>query len=80
MVLGAVIVLMPRAFRHRKMRQNRLPRMVEVLLTYFSSGPSSPGSQRCRRINSHRLTIVEPARITRLSADSRASPEFWVTG
>ena len=80
MVLGAVIVLMPRAPRHRKMGRSRRPRTDGGSLTFFHFGPNSPGSQRHGRIKLPPLTAIETARITRLSADSRASPELWGTG
>ena len=42
MVLGAIIVVMPRAFRHRKMGQNRLPRTkgtIRNVLFIYSGFP-----------------------------------------
>ena len=41
-VLGAVIVVMPRAFRHRKMGQSWLPRMegtIRNVLFFYSRFP-----------------------------------------
>ena len=73
-VLGAVIVLMPRAFRHRKMGQTGSPGWKGLSETYSCSTPDSPGHQGKRRIKYPQLTPVEAARITQLLADSRDSP------